>query len=123
MNNQILPFIVEKAGLLPNAFPVSPILKQRQNELVKLLPSWKNAEKSGIFAENFFLDYFPDLLKSEAESIFEKAGKIIKVNEIVAENALRGKFLIEGEKGNIEVSFTMSPENPPLIQAYTIRLK
>jgi CubicO group peptidase (beta-lactamase class C family) len=67
MNNQILPFIVEKAGLLPNAFPVSPILKQRQNELVKLLPSWKNAEKSGIFAENFFLDYFPDLLKSEEE--------------------------------------------------------
>jgi CubicO group peptidase (beta-lactamase class C family) len=123
MNNQILPFIVEKAGLLPKAFPVSPILKQRQNELVKLLPSWENAEKSGIFAENFFLDYFPDLLKSEAESIFEKAGKIIKVNEIVAENALRGKFLIEGEKGNIEVSFTMSPENPPLIQAYTIRLK
>jgi hypothetical protein len=76
-----------------------------------------------IYLINFFLDYFPDLLKSEAESIFEKAGKIIKVNEIVAENALRGKFLIEGEKSNIEVSFTMSPENPPLIQAYTIRLK
>jgi hypothetical protein len=98
-------------------------LKQRQNELIKLLPSWENAEKSGIFAENFFLDYFPDLLKTEAEGIFEKAGKILKVNEIVAENALRGKFILEGEKGNIEVSFTMSPENPPLIQAYTIRLK
>ena len=123
MNNQILPFIVEKAGLSPNAFPVSTILKQRQNELVALLPSWQNAEKSGIFAENFFLDYFPDLLKAEAEGIFEKAGKIKKVHEIVAENALRGKFLMEGEKGNIEVSFTMSPENPPLIQAYSIKLK
>lgn len=123
MNNQIIPFIIEKAGLLPNSFPVSAILKQRQNELVKLLPMWENAEKSGIFAENFFLDYFPDLLKAEAEGIFEKAGKIIKVHEIVPENALRGKFLMEGEKGNIEVSFTMSPENPPLIQAYSIRLK
>ncbi len=123
MNNQIIPFIIEKAGLSPNSFPVSAILKQRQNELVKLLPMWENAEKSGIFAENFFLDYFPDLLKSEAEGIFEKAGKIIKVHEIVPENALRGKFLMEGEKGNIEVSFTMSPENPPLIQAYSIRLK
>ena len=123
MNNQIIPFIIEKAGLSPNSFPVSAILKQRQNELVKLLPMWENAEKSGIFAENFFLDYFPDLLKAEAEGIFEKAGKIIKVHEIVPENALRGKFLMEGEKGNIEVSFTMSPENPPLIQAYSIRLK
>lgn len=123
MNNQIIPFIIEKARLSPNSFPVSTILKQRQNELVKLLPMWENAEKSGIFAENFFLDYFPDLLKAEAEGIFEKAGKIIKVHEIVPENALRGKFLMEGEKGNIEVSFTMSPENPPLIQAYSIRLK
>ena len=123
MNNQILSFIVEKAVLSPHAFPVTSILKQRQNELVKILPSWQNAEKTGIFAENFFLDYFPDLLKIEAESIFEKAGKITKVHEIVAENALRGKFLMEGEKGNIEVSFTLSPENPPLIQAYSIRLK
>ena len=123
MNNQILPFIVEKANLSPIPFPVSAILKQRQSELVALLPSWQNAEKTNIFAENFFMDYFPDLLKTEAESIFEKAGKIIKVNEIVAENALRGTFLMEGEKANIEVSFTLSPENPPLIQEYHIKLK
>lgn len=123
MNNQIIPFIIEKAGFSPKAFPVSAILKQRQNELVKLLPTWENAEKSGIFAENFFLDYFPDLLKAEAEGVFEKAGKVVKVHEIVPENALRGKFLMECEKGNVEVSFTMSPENPPLIQAYSIRLK
>lgn len=123
MNNQMIPYIIEKAGISPIPFPVSPILKQRQNELVKLLPSWENAEKTGIFAENFFMDYFPDLLKAEAEGIFEKAGKIVKVNEIVPENALRGKFLIECEKGKVEVSFTMSPENPPLIQAYNIKLK
>lgn len=123
MNNQMVPYIIEKAGISQIPFPVSPILKQRQNELVKLLPSWENAEKTGIFAENFFMDYFPDLLKAEAEGIFEKAGKIVKVNEIVPENALRGKFLIECEKGNVEVSFTMSPENPPLIQAYSIKLK
>ncbi|MFN8429326.1 MAG: serine hydrolase domain-containing protein [Spirosomataceae bacterium] len=123
MNNQILPFIIEKAALSPIPFPVSPILKQRQNELMALLPVWEGAEKTGIFAENFFLDYFPDLLKAEAEGIFEKTGKILKINEIVPENALRGKFLLECEKGKVEVSFTMSPENPPLIQAYSIKLK
>lgn len=122
INNQTLPFIVEKAKLTPNKFPVSSILKQRQNELVAILPSWQNAEKTGIFAENFFLDYFSDLLKAEAESVFEKAGKIKKINEIIAENALRGAFIMEGEKANIEVSFTLSPENPPLIQEYHIKL-
>lgn len=123
MNTQILPFIVAKAGLARDPFPVSPILKQRKSELMALLPSWQNADKSPIFAENFFLDYFLDLLKTEAEDIFEKAGTIKKVHEIVAENALRGKFVIEGEKANIEIYFTLSPENPPLIQEYDILLK
>jgi hypothetical protein len=34
---------------------------------------------------------------------------------------LRGSFVIEGEKVNIEIYFTLSPENPPLIQEYHIR--
>ncbi len=121
INVQILDKLVELANLKPNPIPVSPVLKQRQKELLALLPSWENAEKSGIFAENFFLDYFPNLLKKEAEPIFIKAGKILKVNEIVAENMLRGTFTIECEKTNIEISFTLSPENPALIQEYHIK--
>ena len=38
-----------------------------------------------------------------------------------AENNLRGTFILEGEKINIEVYFTLSPENPPLIQQYRMR--
>jgi hypothetical protein len=38
----------------------------------------------------------------------------------VPENQLRGSFIIEGEKTNIEIYFTLSPENPPLIQEYHI---
>lgn len=123
LNNQILALIVEKLNLKPMPVPVSAILKLRQEQLIQLLPQWQNAEKTEIFAENFFLDYFPDLLKTEAERIYEQAGKILKTNEIIAENALRGTFSIEAEKGLIEISFTLSPENPPLIQAYNIKFK
>jgi len=123
LNNEILPFVVAGAALQPKAFPVSAILKQRQKELTALLPTWEKAEASGIFAENFFSDYFTDLLKEEAEAAFAKAGKIRKVHEIVAENALRGAFILEGEKANLKVYFTLSPENPALIQAYSIRVE
>jgi hypothetical protein len=37
------------------------------------------------------------------------------------ENQLRGSFIIEGEKTDIEISFTLCPENPPLIQEYHIK--
>lgn len=120
INTHVIDTLISVTGLKREPIPVSPILRQRQDELIKLLPDWNNAEASGIFAENFFLDYFVDSLKKDARSIFGKAGKITRVNEMKAENNLRGSFIMEGEKENIEVYFTLSPENPPLIQEYHI---
>jgi hypothetical protein len=53
--------------------------------------------------------------------VFAKAGKIRGVHDMIAENNLRGSFIIEGENDDIEVYFTLSPENPPLIQEFHIR--
>jgi hypothetical protein len=85
------------------------------------LPEWKNLNATPIFAENFFLDYFPDSLRKEATNIFNKAGKILRVNEFIPENNLRGSFIMEGENCDIEISFTLTPENPALIQEYHIK--
>ena len=120
VNLRVLDTLVKAAGLKPRALPASAILKERQAGLVKLLPGWNNASASGIFAENFFADYIMDSLKKEAAAIFTKAGKIIKVHEVIPENQLRGSFIMEGEKANIFISFTLTPENPALIQEYHI---
>ena len=122
INLEVLDTLVTLAGLKPRAIPVSPILEQRKRELVSLLPSWNGAEQSGIFAMNFWLDYFVDSLRTEAKAIFARAGKIVRVGEMQAENGLRGSFLLEGEKADIRVSFTLTPENPAKIQAYHIGL-
>jgi len=121
VNLRVLDTIIKMAGLQPRQLPPSKILEQRKNELMKLLPGWDKAEQSGIFAENFFPDYPIDSLKKEARGLFTKAGKIIAVKEMRPENQLRGSFIIEGEKINIEIYFTLSPENPALIQEYHIR--
>lgn len=121
VNLQVLDTIIKIAGLQPRQLPPSKFLEQRKNELVKILPDWNKAEQSGIFAENFFPDYPIDSLKKEAKNLYAKAGKIISVKEMKAQNQLRGSFIIEGEKINMEVYFTLCPENPPLIQEYHIR--
>ncbi len=121
VNLQILDTIIKIAGLQPMQLPPSKILEQRKTELVKLLPDWNNAEQSAIFAENFFPDYPIDTLKKQARDLYAKAGKIISVKEVKPENQLRGSFILEGEKTNIEIYFTLSPENPPLIQEYHIK--
>lgn len=121
INMVVADTLISLAKLQPRPIPVSAILNQRKNELVQLLPDWKNVKDSKIFAVNFFLDYFVDSLKKEATEIFERAGKIQHIGEFVAENNLRGSFIMEGEKANIEVWFTLTPEQPALIQEYHIK--
>ncbi len=120
-NTMLIDTMISLAKLRPLPKPVSPILEQRKNELVKLLPGWNNAEASEIFAVNFFMDNFLDSLRKEAMGLFTSAGKILKVGPMVPENNLRGSFILEGEKKNIEVYFTLTPENPALLQEYQIR--
>jgi CubicO group peptidase (beta-lactamase class C family) len=75
-NLQALDTLITLAKLQPRPIPVSDILNQRKNELVKLLPGWNTADTSGIFAENFFLDYFYDSLKKKQQPCSTKQEKL-----------------------------------------------
>ena len=122
INLEVLDTLVTLARLKPRVVPVAAILEQRKKELVALLPDWAGVRESPVFAGNFWLDYFVDSLRTEAKAIFARAGKIVRVGEMQAENGLRGSFLLEGEKADIRVSFTLTPENPAKIQEYHIWL-
>ncbi|MEQ1607222.1 MAG: serine hydrolase domain-containing protein [Pyrinomonadaceae bacterium] len=121
VNLQVLDLLIKTADLKPRQLPVSDILGRRKAELLKVIPSWETGEKSGIFAENFFPDNPIDLLKRDYNTLFTKAGKILKIGEMIPENQLRGRFVLECENTNIEVYFTLTPENPPLIQELRLR--
>ncbi|HSN60569.1 MAG TPA: serine hydrolase domain-containing protein, partial [Ferruginibacter sp.] len=121
VNMWVLDTLIKIAGLQPRQLAASKILELRKNELIKILPDWNNAATSGIFAENFFPDNPIDSLKKQAKDLYAKAGKIISIKEMKPENQLRGSFIVEGEKTNIQIFFTLSPENPPLIQEYQMR--
>ncbi len=116
INIAVLDTIVTSAGLKPRTLPVSDILEKRKNELVKILPDWDGAESSGLFAENFFMDNrLKDIVK-RTKDLYEEAGEITNVGPMMPINQLRGTFILEGEKKNIEVFFTLTPEKEPLIQ-------
>ncbi len=123
INLAVLDTLVTLARLQPRSLPASAILEQRKNELVRLLPGWKEPAATGIFAENFLLDYFPDELRREAAALFAKAGRIVHVGNMIPENNLRGSCILQGEHADLELSFTLTPENPPLIQEYHLREK
>lgn len=115
-NAAVMDTLIRLTGLQPRVIPVSPVLQAKMDQLVKLLPSFDKAEKSGLFAENFFPDNPLNDLKKLSASLFAKAGKIRSVGVMKPENQLRGTFILHGEKGDIHIFFTLSPEPDPLIQ-------
>ncbi len=121
LNQVVLDTLLQLTGMRPRKVPVSDILAQRQQELLNILPSWDTTGRAAIFAINFFDDYFLDELRTEAMSIFEKAGTIPRTGEMQAENQLRGKCILYGTNHPVEISFTLSPEQPARIQEYHIR--
>jgi CubicO group peptidase (beta-lactamase class C family) len=118
INPHILDTLVKRAGLQRRILPSSAILEERKNQLVELFPDWKNATTNEIFAENFFPDNPVDSLIKYSQLAYKAAGKIISVSPVRAENQLRGHFIINAENGTIPVYFTLSPENPALIQEF-----
>lgn len=120
-NLQALELLRVYGQLLPRELPPSEILLKRQKELLLLLPDWEEAEKSDIFADNFFLDYSIEALKTEARELFAKANPITQVGDIIPANQLRGQFLLKGLHLDLQVTFTLTPEPIPKIQSYQIK--
>ncbi|AKD56438.1 serine hydrolase domain-containing protein [Spirosoma radiotolerans] len=121
VNSAVLDTLVAIGKLQPRQLPVSSILAQRKADLLKLLPDWTNAEQSGIFAENFFPDKSVAIRRKTVQDLYVKAGAIKHVGDLIPENQLRGHFLLEGDKANIDVFYTLTPENPALIQQLDFR--
>ncbi len=120
-NMAVLDTILALTGLEPRQLPVSDILAQRKNQLAAILPDWEGAEHSGLFAENFFMDNrWKDVFERTRE-LFEEASEIKSLGKMMPLNQLRGIFVLEGEKKNIEVLFTLTPEKNPLIQQVRMR--
>ncbi len=119
-NEAVIEKIIKDAKLQPRQLPPSPILRERQQELVSLLPNWTNAGSKQIFADNFFLDNSVDYLKRETQKMFSKAGEPVTFEELIPQSQLSGSFLIKGGVGKLKVSFELSPDNPPLIQEFKI---
>ena len=88
---------------------------------MKLLPVWSEDQVS-IFAENFFLDESLERRKEITQKLFEEAGTIINSRALEPENQLRGSFILEGEKKNILIYFTLTPEREALIQQLDVEL-
>jgi CubicO group peptidase (beta-lactamase class C family) len=116
-----LATLVERAGLQPKAVAATPVLLERQQQVAQLVQDWDEALGGRIVADNFFLDRSrADWIKLAGEKL-APIGKVVSVGPVRAENRLRGSFALVGEKGTLNVWFSLSPEREPKVQAIDLR--
>jgi CubicO group peptidase (beta-lactamase class C family) len=116
INSKVLDTLIHLAGMKPRVLAASPILRERKEQILKILPDWNDEKEFEIFAENFFLDRSVELRRMDLKKLFKEAGNVISVGELKPENQLRGSFVIRCEKKHINVFFTLTPEARALVQ-------
>jgi CubicO group peptidase (beta-lactamase class C family) len=112
-----LEALVKKADLDPRQPVPSPALTATRDKVSQLLVKWDDRLLESIAAENLLPDQSLDRRRAEVERLHASVGACTPPNGFdTIENALRGTWTMNCEKGRIEVAITLAPTMPPTVQ-------
>ncbi|HKV37509.1 MAG TPA: serine hydrolase domain-containing protein [Pyrinomonadaceae bacterium] len=118
--NDTLTALHHTGALQKREVKPSPALLQAQAEISQLIIKWDDALANRITADNFFLDAPMEARKSRWQALAQDHGTCRPATTIEPENALRGSWKMECERGWLDVGITLAPTMPPKIQAIGI---
>ncbi len=107
---------LQKEGVIrPRAVPVSAEAEKTAKGLIDLWLQPDAAKLESMAADNLFLDYPKEMI---LQAIAELKKKRTNCGErtVEPENALRGVVRLECAEGPMDITFTLAPTKPPLIQ-------
>jgi CubicO group peptidase (beta-lactamase class C family) len=122
INGRAMQLLLEKARIPARVPQVSPWLRRRAEQVAAWIQQGDPATAVAAFAPNLFQDRSEADRRREARELLERAGTIREVTALAPENQLRGRFRMLGDKGGIEVYFTLMPEVEPKVQELRLRL-
>jgi CubicO group peptidase (beta-lactamase class C family) len=114
---------LSKSGGMPPRQPApSPALTDAHRKVSQLIARWDDALADGIAAENLFLDESKERRRAAIERLHETVGACASGGGFdFVENALRGRWTMNCEKGKLEVAITLAPTTPPKVQLLDVR--
>jgi CubicO group peptidase (beta-lactamase class C family) len=112
-----LAALKERAALQPRDAVPSKALVDARERVTRLILDWDDRLARSIAAENLFLDRSIDRRRAEVAALREKAGTCKPASGFAyVENALRGRWILPCEGGDLLVSVTLAPTMPPSVQ-------
>ena len=123
VTNTALEAFVQTTGLTPRTPQPSAALTDARERVSQLVARWDDKVADSIAAENLFLDQSRDRRRAEIERLQSTVGACradVSAFDRV-ENALRGQWTMNCERGKLQVAITLAPTMPPRIQFLSVR--
>ncbi len=119
---QLLELLAQTGGLEARTVQPARVLEELRGVAQRWLDGSADDELIARAADNFFLDRDLEHRRAELEKIRADIGAQVRVGEMEALNALRGKWRMDCERGWIDVLLTLAPTMPPTIQMLTLTM-
>jgi CubicO group peptidase (beta-lactamase class C family) len=103
-------------ALQPRVVQPSPVLQTIQKDVSQLITNWDDALASRIAADNLFLDESGERRAANLRDLRSKHGVCHPDGTLEPENALRGRWRMNCERGWLDVAITLAPTMPPRVQ-------
>jgi CubicO group peptidase (beta-lactamase class C family) len=116
-----LDALARTGALTPRQPQPSPALVAMRADVTRLVQRWDEDLADRIAANNLYLDVAKDRRKRELEALRDKHGACRADGPFVAENALRGEWVMPCERGALRVAITLAPTMPPKVQFLSLR--
>lgn len=114
--NESLEALARTGALNPRVAQPGPELLKTRIAIDSLVDQWSDEGLRKVAAMNLLLDRPIEQRRRDFESLREKHGVCRGGSDIEAENALRGRWTLACERGQVRVSVTLAPTLPPTVQ-------
>ena len=116
-----LDALARTGALRPRSAQPSAALVAMRADVTKLIQQWDDGLADRIAANNLYLDVAKDRRRRAIEELKAKHGTCRPDGAFVAENALRGEWVMPCERGALRVAITLAPIVPPKVQFLSVR--
>ncbi len=118
LSSEALAQLVEASKLQPRQPQIAPVLAAAREGVLRLMGAWDDGLATTLFADNLLLDSDRDHRQREVAELIKMHGPLHPEGPFQVENWLRGSWRMVGEQGWVDVSITLSPTVPPLVQEW-----
>ncbi len=120
--DEAFALLAKTGGLQPRVIQPSPALLAAKDAVSTLATAWDDGLAERIAAVNLFLDRSKDRRRGEFERLRAQLGSCRADDRFeFVENALRGEWLLQCERGRARAEVTLAPTMPPTVQHMEVR--